>query len=72
MKILKSTILATVFLFGLTAMSDSSKSKVNEEFENFKNKNKLPVKCATVFTVCDRAFPNNYVLFNTCMTNNGC
>lgn len=68
MKIFKTTILATVFLFGLTAMSDSSKLESTEQTQKLQKQ----VPCSTVFTVCDAAFPNDYNNFDTCMSNNGC
>ncbi|PWI28951.1 hypothetical protein DI383_14035 [Flavobacteriaceae bacterium LYZ1037] len=68
MIIFKTTILVTVFLFGLTAMSnlkplnDNQKSKVFEEKED----------CPQVFLDCDAQYPDDYAEFYHCMRSGGC
>lgn len=51
------------FLFALTLASSlmSIAPQYDEE-----------VDCATVYTVCDTAFPDDFLLFERCMVNNGC
>jgi len=68
MKIFKTTILGLIFLFGLTAMSDSNKVESEQQFKTLNTE----IPCSTVFTVCDRAYPFTYYKFAACMAHNGC
>ncbi|WP_417363021.1 hypothetical protein [Galbibacter sp.] len=69
MKILKTFILGTIFLFGLTAMSSNE--------ENLKSTSeKIVVKeqqaCQLIFTECDGLYPDDHNGFDECMTRSGC
>ena len=68
MKIFKTTILVTVILFGLTAIT-SDKAIAS-------NKAKLEVQkqlpCSIVFQLCDLDNPDDYYDFYYCMFMNGC
>lgn len=67
MKNFKAIFLSMFFVIGLMSMSDTNQS--SSESANVEVK---PVDCATVFTVCNNGFPDDYVLFLQCMENNGC
>ncbi|WP_417856119.1 hypothetical protein [Xanthomarina gelatinilytica] len=68
MKMFKTTILATVFLFGLTAMSNL---KPLEE-DSLKQTFNIKPDCPQVFLDCDAQYPDDYAEFYHCMRNGGC
>lgn len=67
MKIIKNLFFSSIFLIGLTAMSNSEdKNGTQETFQNERP------SCSTMFTICDAAAPDSFDDFYTCMARNGC
>ncbi|OBT12957.1 hypothetical protein A9264_16490 [Vibrio sp. UCD-FRSSP16_10] len=69
MKALKSILVLGVFSVALTAMSTPNE---REKEINQKEILKMNVPCSTVYTVCDKAHPDSYGNFASCMDKNGC
>ncbi|MCQ0110351.1 hypothetical protein [Zhouia amylolytica] len=68
MKIIKTSILSMVFLFGLTATANKT-----TEGESKKETVENPeTPCDLVFTACHAAYPENFQKFDECMRRNGC
>jgi hypothetical protein len=68
MKMFKTTILVTIFLFGLTAMT--SNNVINRNLDKQELTESYP--CSMVFTFCDQAHPSNHAAYVSCMERNGC
>jgi len=73
MKIFKTIILGTMFLFGLTAMSNTVVTKKTSSEENVSITIEEQIApCSTIYTICDYAQPTDHNAFVACMTRNGC
>nr|WP_299032565.1 hypothetical protein [uncultured Tenacibaculum sp.] len=70
MKALKSILVLGVFFVALTAMSTPNEK--NEKEINQKDVLRMSVPCSTVYTVCDKAHPDSFEDFASCMDKNGC
>ncbi|MEP6260073.1 MAG: hypothetical protein ABJ092_00740 [Gillisia sp.] len=66
MKIIKNLVLSSIFLIGLTAMSNDEDKSQNETLQN------EGPSCSTMFTICDAAAPDSFDDFYACMARNGC